>query len=37
MVENNSIYTPTEWNCRKDEQVADGEDGDYAQWCRFRT
>ena len=36
-IENNSIYTPTKWSCRKDEQVADGEGEEYDQWCRIRT
>ena len=36
MIENNSIYTPTEWSCRKDKHVVDGEGEEYAQWCRIR-
>ena len=37
MTENNSIYTPTKWSCRKNEQVGDGEGEEYAQWCRTWT
>lgn len=36
MIENNSIYTPIEWSCKKDEQVANREGEEYAQWCGIR-
>ena len=36
MTENKSIYTPTKWSCKKDEQVIDGEGKEYALWCRIR-